>query len=64
MIVDKMLYLRSNIMNEIFKPGDRVYDLTDGKGIILDIPGVGYVVKFDSGKTKRITNGGLRRIRQ
>lgn len=51
-------------MNEIFKPGDRVYDLTDGKGIILDIPGVGYVVKFDSGKTKRITNGGLRRIRQ
>lgn len=52
-----------NTMAEIFKPGDRVYDLTEGKGTILDIPGVGYVVKFDKGETKRITHGGLRRLK-
>lgn len=47
---------------EVFKAGDRVKHISYGKGIVLDVPGVGYVVKFDDGKTRRITDGMLKRI--
>lgn len=47
---------------EVFKAGDRVKHISYGKGIVLDVPGVGYVVKFDDGKTRRITDGLLKRI--
>ena len=42
------------------KVGDKVKDFTYGKGIIISVVGVGYVVKFDSGKTVRISDGGLK----
>lgn len=43
------------------KSGDRVKDFTLGKGIIISDVGVGYVVKFDDGKVRRIQDGMLRR---
>ena len=42
------------------KVGDKVKDFTYGKGIIISAVGVGYIVKFDSGKTVRISDGGLK----
>ena len=49
---------------ESFSTGDRVKHIQYGKGTVLDVPGVGYVVKFDDGKTRRITDGRLlKRIR-
>lgn len=47
---------------EVFKAGDRVKHISYSIGIILDVPGVGYVVKFDDGKIRRIADGLLRRI--
>lgn len=47
---------------ESFKAGDRVKHIHHGKGSVLDISGVGYVVCFDDGKTRRISDGLLKRI--
>lgn len=33
-----------------------------GKGTVLDVPGVGYIVKFDDRETRRIRDGLLKRI--
>lgn len=41
------------------RKGDRVKNFTYGKGTIISDIGVGYVVKFDNGTTKRITDGSL-----
>lgn len=43
------------------KVGDKVKDFTYGKGIIISAVGVGYVVKFDSGKIVRISDGYLKK---
>lgn len=32
----------------MFNAGDRVKHIQYGKGIFLDVPGVGYVVKFEN----------------
>lgn len=48
---------------ESLKTGDRVKRLFEGKGTIIANCGVGRVVKFDSGTTKRIMNGDLCRIK-
>lgn len=36
-------------------------DFTFGNGIIISDVGVGYIIKFDSGKVMRITDGYLKR---
>ena len=41
------------------RKGDRVKNFTYGKGTIVSDIGVGYVVKFDNGTIKRITDGSL-----
>lgn len=43
------------------KSGDKVKDFTYGKGTIISDVGVGYVVKFDSGKIVRISDGYLKK---
>ena len=43
------------------KTGDRVNNFTYGKGVIISSVGVGYVVKFDNGKTLKITDGSLKK---
>lgn len=43
------------------KIGDRVRNFIYGKGIIISDIGVGYVVKFDNGKTVKITDGNLKK---
>lgn len=48
---------------ESLKTGDRVKRLFEGKGTIIENCGVGRVVKFDNGTTKRIIDGDLRRIK-
>lgn len=48
---------------ESLKTGDRVKRLFEGKGTIIANCGVGRVVKFDNGTTKRITDGDLHRIK-
>lgn len=45
------------------KFGDLVKSPTYGKGIIISDVGVGYVVKFDSGKVVRIYDGLLTLIK-
>lgn len=47
---------------ESYKTGDKVKHPSYGKGTVLDVPGVGYVVKFADGKVRRITEGILKRI--
>lgn len=47
----------------MFNTGDIVKHISYGKRTVLDVPGVGYVVKFDDGKVRRITDGLLKRIR-
>lgn len=44
------------------KCGDRVKNPTYGNGTIISDVGVGYVVRFDSGKIIRIYNGLLRYV--
>lgn len=45
------------------KVGDRVKRIFDTpKGIIISAIGVGYVVKWDNGKTEKITDGSLGKI--
>lgn len=48
---------------ESLKTGDRVKRFFEGKGTIIASCGVGRVVKFDNGITKRIMDGDLRRIK-
>lgn len=48
---------------ESLKTGDRVKRLFEGKGTIIARCGVGCVVKFDNGITKRIMDGDLHRIK-
>lgn len=48
---------------ESLKTGDRVKSIFEGKGTIITSCGIGRVVKFDNGTTKRIMNGNLRRIK-
>lgn len=48
---------------ESLKTGDRVRRLFEGKGTIIASCGVGRVVKFDNGITKRIIDGDLSRIK-
>lgn len=48
---------------ELFNAGDRVKYISYSKGTVLDVHGVGYAVKFDDGKTRRITDGMLKAIR-
>ena len=48
---------------ESLKTGDRVKRLFEGKGAIIASCGVGRVVKFDNGITKRIMDGDLHRIK-
>ena len=48
---------------ESFKTGDRVKRLFEGKGTIIASCGVGHVVKFDNGITKRIMDGDLQKIK-
>lgn len=48
---------------ESLKTGDRVKRFIEGKGTIIASCGVGHVVKFDNGITKRITDGSLHRIK-
>ena len=43
------------------RKGDKVKDFTYGNGIIISDVGVGYVVKFESGKVMRISDGYLKR---
>lgn len=45
------------------KTGDRVKRFFEGKGTIIANCGVGRLVKFDNGTTKRIIDGDLRRIK-
>ena len=47
---------------ESLKTGDRVKRLFDGAGTIIASCGVGRVVKFDTGKVKRISDGDLHKI--
>ena len=47
---------------ERFNARDRVKNISYGKGTILDVPGVGYVVRFDDGETRRIIDELLKRI--
>ncbi|KAI4445359.1 hypothetical protein C823_007866 [Eubacterium plexicaudatum ASF492] len=47
---------------ESLKTGDRVKRLFEGKGTIIASCGVGRVVKFDSGKVERISDGDLHKI--
>lgn len=35
----------------MFNAGDRVKHISYGKGTVLDVLGIGYVVKFNDGKT-------------
>ncbi len=44
------------------KTGDRVKNFTYGKGVIISSVGVGYVVRFDNGKTVKITDGSLKNV--
>ena len=44
------------------KIGDKVKDSRYGSGIIIACCGIGYVVQFTSGVTKRISDGFLHRI--
>lgn len=44
------------------KIGDRVKNSAYGTGIIISDVGIGYVVKFDNGKVKRISDGSLWKI--
>lgn len=48
---------------ESLKTGDRVKRFTEGKGTIIVSCGVGYVVQFDNGNIKRISDGRLHKIR-
>lgn len=43
------------------KSGDKVMDFMHGKGVIISDVGIGYVVKFDIGKTVRISDGYLKK---
>lgn len=43
----------------LLKIGDKVKNFTYGKGVIISDIGIGYVVKFNSGKTVRISDGSL-----
>ncbi len=43
------------------KSGDRVKNFTFGKGVITSSVEVGYVVRFDNGKTIKITDGSLKK---
>lgn len=45
------------------KIGDRVKRLFTGVGTIISSCGVGYVVQFDNGTTKRISDGTLHKIK-
>lgn len=45
----------------LLKSGDKVKDFTFGKGVIISDVGIGYVVKFDSGKIVRISDGYLKK---
>lgn len=47
---------------ESLKTGDRVKRIFEGKGTIIVSCGVGRVVKFDTGKVKRISDGDLHKI--
>lgn len=47
---------------ESLKTGDRVKRLFEGKGTIIESCGVGRVVRFDSGKVERISDGDLHKI--
>ena len=47
----------------LLKVEDRVKSFTYGKGTIETKVGIGYVVKFDDGSKKRITDGSLKRIK-
>ncbi len=47
---------------EFLKTGDRVKRLFEGKGTIIASCGVGRLVKFDNGITKRIMDGDLYKI--
>lgn len=47
---------------ESLKTGDRVKRFLEGVGTIIASCGVGYIVKFDKGITKRITDGNLHKI--
>ena len=47
---------------ESLKTGGRVKRLFDGAGTIIASCGVGRVVKFDTGKVKRISDGDLHKI--
>ena len=42
--------------------GDRVKNSLYGVGTIISDIGIGYVVKFDNGKIKRISDGSLWKI--
>lgn len=42
------------------RKGVKVKDFIYGKDIIISDVGVGYVVKFDSGKVMRISNGSVK----
>lgn len=45
------------------KIGDRIKRLFEGIGTIIASCGVGYVVQFDNGTTKRISDGTLHKIK-
>jgi len=45
------------------KTGDRVKRLFEGFGTIIANCGIGYVVQFDNGKIKRISDGDLHKIK-
>lgn len=49
---------------ESLKTGDRVKHFMEGVGTIIASCGVGYVVKFDNGLTKRIMDGSLNKIKK
>lgn len=44
------------------KIGERVKNSDYGAGTIISDVGIGYVVKFDNGKIKRISDGSLYKI--
>lgn len=48
---------------ESLKTGDRVKRFLEGAGTIIASCGVGYVVKFDNGIIKRISDGNLYKIK-
>ncbi len=48
----------------LIKVNDRVENVFGEKGIVISVVGVGYIVKFDNGKTERIQNGGIKVLRK